>query len=89
MSFKCIHCQEPIDEWEDYEQYANGPRAHRNCAIRAVIGSLAHVEKRCSCYVKGAEETDPPGMSRREAANAAVARWRQLQEEDDSTVRPE
>lgn len=46
---------------------------HYECHMRQFLGSLAHVEKRCGCYVPGAEETDPPGMSLRDAARAAVA----------------
>jgi hypothetical protein len=64
----CVWCDEALEP--------NGPEAacdmHRECHLRAIIGSLAHVEQRCGCYVPGAEETDPPGMSPRAAARAAV-----------------
>lgn len=71
-SLVCIHCDEPVLSSEEREQYANGPIAHRECFARRVIGSLAHIERRCSCYVPGATCTDPPEMTRREAARAAV-----------------
>lgn len=72
----CIHCDEEITE--DEFAYPNGGYAHRNCHMRQCIGSVAHVEKRCGCYVEGSVEGDPPGMSRREAANAAVAAWKKI-----------
>lgn len=46
---------------------------HRECAIRAVIGSVGHQRGKCSCF--GGTEEDPPGMTRREAALAAKAEW--------------
>jgi hypothetical protein len=51
---------------------------HSSCHLRQVLGSLAHVRRECSCYVPGSTCTDPPGMSRREAACAAVVEWMQL-----------
>jgi len=44
--------------------------AHRECFLRCIIGSVGHLEMRCSCFGGSAE--DPPEMSRREAAIAAV-----------------
>lgn len=49
---------------------------HSECHMRQFIGSLAHIEGRCSCFVPGATCTDPEGMTRREAAKAALAAWR-------------
>jgi len=68
----CIWCDEVIPPTEARHTYANGPAAHRACALRQVIGSVAHLERRCSCYVPGATEGDPDGLTRREAAEAAV-----------------
>lgn len=48
---------------------------HRSCFLRGTIGSVAHVQRRCSCYVPGADEGDPPEMTRRQAAEAAVVAW--------------
>jgi len=48
---------------------------HRECHLRQIIGSVAHVQKRCSCFVNGAEETDPPELTRRQAARLAVELW--------------
>lgn len=41
---------------------------HRECFRRAVLGSIAHQYRRCSCYVPGSDEGDPPQLTRREAA---------------------
>jgi hypothetical protein len=68
----CGYCEEPL---EGGRIIGN---THQECAMRTVVGSVAHIEKRCSCYVPGSEEGDPPGMTLREAARAAVAahsRW--------------
>lgn len=46
---------------------------HLPCHLRSVLGSVGHIEGRCSCV--GGDEEDPPGLSRREAAIAAVAAW--------------
>jgi hypothetical protein len=47
---------------------------HRVCFLRTIIGSVAHVEERCSCFVPGADEGDPPGMTKRQAAELALRR---------------
>lgn len=44
---------------------------HLECQLRNIFGSVGHIEGRCSCA--GGDEEDPPGLSRREAARAAVA----------------
>lgn len=43
---------------------------HQECLIRNIIGSVAHQRKECSCY--GGTEEDPPSMTKREAARAAL-----------------
>ena len=69
----CYHCEEAIVAEDSGIQYPDGDVAHRNCHLRQIIGSVAHVERRCGCYVSGSEENDPPGLSLRQAADAAVA----------------
>ena len=71
----CSHCAELIAEDDTGVIYANGPVAHRNCFLRGWMGSVAHIRKRCSCFVPGSDESDPPGMTRRQAADAAVAEF--------------
>lgn len=46
---------------------------HRECQFRVCCGSAGHIKKACSCY--GGNEEDPPGVSKREAARAAVRAW--------------
>jgi hypothetical protein len=83
MATDCLFCEEGVDEARPHHQtpYVNAERgvelrvAHHECALRQVLGSVAHLEKRCSCYVEGASEGDPEGMTRREAARAAVRLW--------------
>jgi hypothetical protein len=64
----CVWCEEPIAPGE----LSNLRNAHRECALRMIRGSAAHIERRCGCFVEGSREGDPPGMSKREAAKAAV-----------------
>jgi hypothetical protein len=45
-----------------------------------VIGSVAHIERRCGCYVSGSMEGDPPEATRREAARAALNAWQRQQQ---------
>lgn len=69
---KCMHCEEPFKRGDDGFSEASG-YVHRACRIRLVLGSVGHQMGRCSCYVKdGTSFEDPPGMTRREAAEAAL-----------------
>jgi hypothetical protein len=72
----CQWCEEPIEEDDGADQFEL-IQMHQECALRAALGSVAHIERRCSCFVVGATETDPPGMTRREAARAAFAAWKE------------
>jgi hypothetical protein len=73
----CLHCDEPIDDGDqgvihttlflhgnDGEPVAEP--VHRECDMRAVLGSIGHLTMRCPC--EGGDYDDPPGMTRREAA---------------------
>ena len=74
----CLFCDEPvrITDGAELVNTPEGPKpAHPECNFRAIMGSVAHIEKRCGCFVKGSEETDPVEMSRRDAAKAAVAAY--------------
>jgi hypothetical protein len=71
----CLYCEEPVLPDEEWQQ----PEMHRECAQRSILGSVAHLMKRCSCFVPGSEEGDPPGLTKRAAARAAVRVW-QLRE---------
>jgi hypothetical protein len=50
-----------------------GVAQHLECQLRSVLGSVGHIEGRCSCV--GGDFEDPPGLTPREAAIAAVAAW--------------
>jgi hypothetical protein len=67
----CIPCEEPIGPDDmgtiNFADQVN----HHECLMRSVIGSVGHLRGICSCY--GGTEEDPPGMTRREAAKAALA----------------
>ena len=71
----CPMCEEPIWPGETFVEEMGGNRLHKVCLLRSVVGSVAHQERRCSCYVAGSEEGDPEGMTRKQAAEAAVELW--------------
>jgi hypothetical protein len=80
----CLYCEEPFDEARGDRGQAmpfadkDGPRivhVHIECSMRQVVGPLAHLEKRCSCY--GGTDHATPGMTEREEV---VEVWRRLRE---------
>lgn len=51
---------------------------HRECMMRIATGGLLHMQGKCSCFDPTApDDTDPPGMTRREGARVAFAAWRE------------
>lgn len=73
----CLNCNEPILENESGvrivyigEERTGFAYQHRECHLRGVFGSVGHQQKKCSCY--GGSEEDPPGLTKRQAAIAAV-----------------
>jgi hypothetical protein len=62
----CLYCTEPIQPG----QILNG-QTHIECLYRSVGGSVAHLSKRCSCYVAGSIEGDPKGYTLRQGSIAA------------------
>ena len=78
----CFRCGEVVKPGEQVQYYANLPDPlHHACFLRPIIGSVAHLERRCSCYVPGAEEGDDPRLTRRQAAEAALALFERLDRE--------
>ena len=74
----CEWCKEPIT-WADATIEMTAGRWHKECAMRSVVGSVGHLERRCSCFVKdGKAAHDPPGMTKREAARAAALLFARL-----------
>lgn len=47
---------------------------HLACFMRGIVGGLNHLRGCCTCC-GGTEEPDPPGMTTREAAEAALQYW--------------
>jgi hypothetical protein len=72
----CLLCEEAIAE-DDIGTIRAGQVIHYECQMRSVIGSVGHQLRRCSCF--GGTEEDPPGMTRRQAAQAACALWEVVQ----------
>lgn len=46
---------------------------HRACFLRGIVGSVAHQKKLCACF--GGAGEDDPGLTPRQAAEAAVKLW--------------
>lgn len=79
----CIYCEETILQDEDGFTDSGGNVFHRECFLRMLSGSVAHMSYTCSCY--GAERfttrgCDEEGMTRREGAKAALAYQEQHRE---------
>ncbi|HEX8249012.1 MAG TPA: hypothetical protein VF599_12615 [Pyrinomonadaceae bacterium] len=65
----CVYCEESIKPG-DLIANSNKP-LHYECALRSVVGSLAHQQRRCSCFSGTGE--DEPNLSVRQ--NAKLATW--------------
>lgn len=82
---KCLNCEEAFvegDEGCSTPYYGGGdapPEVHYHieCFVRSIIGSVGHQTRKCSCY--GGTEEDPPGLTAREAAKAAMAKMKEIQ----------
>jgi hypothetical protein len=69
--FPCLWCDEFVVPGDLMHSLL--PGYHYACAMRTVLGPIAHVQKKCSCYVKdGSTEHDPPGLTKRQAARVVV-----------------
>lgn len=68
----CAFCGEEIREGERANLIQGGD-LHHECAMRSILGSVGHQLHKCPCY--GGTEEDPPGMTKRQAAMAAVELW--------------
>ena len=81
----CGSCGESIKEQDDgmlvlhADEHGSAHRAyHYACHMRGIIGGLNHLAGRCICC-GGSEPPDPPAMSTRDAALAAVQAWERRQ----------
>jgi hypothetical protein len=69
----CRHCDEPIVAGDDGWVLPPGKQPfHRACFLRGIIGSVAHQQGRCSCFVSGSTRGDDPALTLRQAAEAAA-----------------
>jgi hypothetical protein len=74
----CLHCKERVAEGDEgmLMPYVGEDGVviivpvHRECFLRSVFGSVGHQQGKCSCH--GGTETDPPGVTKRDAAWQAV-----------------
>lgn len=73
-AMNCIWCEEPVDPLAQNPSFPS-QAMHYACGFRAVLGSVAHIEKRC---VPGSDEGDAPGLTKREAAVAALQAFRRV-----------
>jgi hypothetical protein len=72
----CLHCKEPV---LDLDQRAPvDPPMHYECGLRLAVGSIAHLDKRCDCFIPGSEKGDPSYLSIRQAAQLAACRWQMM-----------
>ena len=77
---QCEYCKEEVLPGEGNPNIKTSLRytMHHECLFRCVAGSVAHIRHECGCYVKGSDESDPPGMTLREGAKAALEEWRKV-----------
>jgi len=81
----CEYCKEQILEGESgYLMNVLGLAGpgivpcHVECFLRQIVGSVSHQLHTCSCYGGHRGRHDPEGMTKRQAALAAVKVWNQL-----------
>lgn len=59
---------------------------HGVCLFRGIAGSVAHQEGRCGCFVPGASDGDPEGLTKLEAAEAALAVFRRRRRQTGGAI---
>jgi hypothetical protein len=69
---RCIWCYELILDHETGVIYSNGPAVHKECFFRQSFGSVGHQRGLCICNGGPGTMDDPPDMTKRQAARAAV-----------------
>jgi len=74
VAVPCIYCEEPIQIEDDGILSSCLDALHRTCWIRMLVGSIAHQRHVCPCYLPEgeAQQHEPVGMSRRQAARLAA-----------------
>lgn len=79
---RCHWCGESVCEADSgllvpYYDGKGPPRElpyHYACHFRRIVGGLNHQLGQCTCC-GGTEEPDPPGLTRRQAAELATEHW--------------
>jgi hypothetical protein len=77
MAANCTFCDEPVLPGEEHAAFGNEPM-HHECGFRSIVGPVAHLLRRCHCYKLGSTLSDPPNLTKRQAALAAFALARQI-----------
>lgn len=72
----CQWCNEKVQATETGVIYSNGPACHLECFLRQSFGSVGHQLGLCICFGGPGWLDDPPNLTKREAAVAAVAWFR-------------
>jgi len=67
----CEHCEEEVLPEEVYGGMFNGKPVHRECMVRMVYGSPAHILKECACF-GGTRPDPPPTLTKRQAARLSL-----------------
>ena len=68
----CVHCGEEILFEERHPLlHLEHRRAHRECHMRMVVGSIAHQSRKCSCF-GGKAQDENPKLTIRQNAKAAM-----------------
>jgi hypothetical protein len=74
----CTYCDEPVYAGEQSTAFPS-QAMHTPCAFRMAVGSVAHVLRRCHCFQPGSQLNDPPGLTKRQAARAALDLFQQIE----------
>jgi hypothetical protein len=69
LGVRCARCDEAIASGDD--GWLTPAPFHRACFLRGIVGSVAHQQRRCLCFVPGSTVDDDPALTRRQAAEAA------------------
>ena len=76
--FTCSWCTELVVPGD--LRHSLLPTYHYACGLRVTLGSIGHAQGTCSCFIKnGTAEDDPPGLTRRQAAQLVADYVRQQQ----------
>ncbi len=72
---RCGRCDETIAAGDDgwlIPSFGGGELPfHAECHLRGIVGSVAHQQRRCRCFVPGSTAEDDPALTPRQAAAAA------------------